>query len=168
MSVAILDPWFWWCNTIGVWSNSLIAGFDPRPWEEHAPSFTVPMATEWEAALRQVRGSDCPLHADRLHLLERFLFFIGTSVRNQHYKACDSHSIEVCNSGLYTCLNTTATYWMCNLQYPGKSCCRSEFVWVSACARYVDRVCHSVLSHELIIPKRVACSEYVRITTFPF
>ena len=34
---------------------SLIAGFDPRPWEEESPSFTPPTATEWHDALTQVR-----------------------------------------------------------------------------------------------------------------
>jgi hypothetical protein len=34
---------------------NLIAGFDPRPWEEHAPSFYPPTEAEWEAALVQVR-----------------------------------------------------------------------------------------------------------------
>jgi hypothetical protein len=33
---------------------NVIAGFDPRPWEEHAPSFSMPNETEWEAVIRQV------------------------------------------------------------------------------------------------------------------
>ena len=33
---------------------NVIAGFDPRPWEEHSPSFAMPNQTEWEAALQQV------------------------------------------------------------------------------------------------------------------
>ena len=36
---------------------SVIAGFDPRPWEEHAPSFAAPTAAEWEAALRQAKAA---------------------------------------------------------------------------------------------------------------
>ena len=35
---------------------NVIAGFDPRPWEEHAPSFAPPSEAEWEAALLQARG----------------------------------------------------------------------------------------------------------------
>jgi hypothetical protein len=35
---------------------NLIAGFDPRPWQEPAPSFAAPSAEEWEAALLQVRA----------------------------------------------------------------------------------------------------------------
>lgn len=34
---------------------NLIAGFDPRPWEEQSPSFKPPTQGEWEAALVQVR-----------------------------------------------------------------------------------------------------------------
>jgi hypothetical protein len=34
---------------------TLIAGFDPRPWEEQSPSFTMPTQAEWELALQQVR-----------------------------------------------------------------------------------------------------------------
>ena len=34
---------------------NIIAGFDPRPWEEHAPSFAFPSSSEWEAVLRQVK-----------------------------------------------------------------------------------------------------------------
>ena len=34
---------------------NLIAGFDPRPWEEHAPSFAPPTDAEWRAALAQAR-----------------------------------------------------------------------------------------------------------------
>jgi hypothetical protein len=33
---------------------NVIAGFDPRPWEEHAPSFAMPSQKEWEAVIRQV------------------------------------------------------------------------------------------------------------------
>ena len=36
---------------------SLIAGFDPRPWQEHAPSFAAPTVAEWEAALRQAKSA---------------------------------------------------------------------------------------------------------------
>eukprot|EP00041_Stephanoeca_diplocostata_P023327 m.571176 g.571176 ORF g.571176 m.571176 type:complete len:112 (-) comp22265_c1_seq42:266-601(-) len=36
---------------------SLIAGFDPRPWEEHSPSFATPSAAEWEEALRQAKAA---------------------------------------------------------------------------------------------------------------
>ena len=35
---------------------NLIAGFDPRPWEEQSPSFTFPTQQEWEGALTQLRG----------------------------------------------------------------------------------------------------------------
>jgi hypothetical protein len=35
---------------------NVIAGFDPRPWEEHAPSFAMPSAWEWEAVLWQVKA----------------------------------------------------------------------------------------------------------------
>ena len=35
---------------------NVIAGFDPRPWEEHAPSFAMPSAREWEAVLRQAKA----------------------------------------------------------------------------------------------------------------
>jgi hypothetical protein len=35
---------------------NVIAGFDPRPWEERAPSFAFPSASEWEAVLRQVKA----------------------------------------------------------------------------------------------------------------
>ena len=35
---------------------NVIAGFDPRPWEEHGPSFALPTRAEWEAALREVRA----------------------------------------------------------------------------------------------------------------
>jgi len=34
---------------------NLIAGFDPRPWEEESPSFSPPSPSEWEAALQQVK-----------------------------------------------------------------------------------------------------------------
>lgn len=34
---------------------NVIASFDPRPWEEHGPSFTFPTREEWTAALTQVR-----------------------------------------------------------------------------------------------------------------
>lgn len=34
---------------------NVIAGFDPRPWEEAAPAFTDPTIEEWTAALSQVR-----------------------------------------------------------------------------------------------------------------
>lgn len=34
---------------------NVIAGFDPRPWEEAAPSFAAPSRTEWAAALTQAR-----------------------------------------------------------------------------------------------------------------
>lgn len=33
---------------------SLIAGFDPRPWEEPSPSFEAPTQGEWRAAVQQV------------------------------------------------------------------------------------------------------------------
>ena len=35
---------------------NVIAGFDPRPWEEHAPSFAMPNQSEWEAVIRQVKA----------------------------------------------------------------------------------------------------------------
>ena len=35
---------------------NVIAGFDPRPWEEQAPSFAAPTEAEWEAALVQARA----------------------------------------------------------------------------------------------------------------
>ena len=31
-----------------------MAGWDPRPWEEHAPSFAMPTEAEWEAVVRAV------------------------------------------------------------------------------------------------------------------
>jgi hypothetical protein len=34
---------------------NVIAGFDPRPWEEHAPSFSMPTEKEWEKVLVQVK-----------------------------------------------------------------------------------------------------------------
>ena len=34
---------------------NVIASFDPRPWEEHGPSFTFPTRAEWAAALTQAR-----------------------------------------------------------------------------------------------------------------
>lgn len=34
---------------------NIIAGFDPRPWEEHAPSFYRPTRTEWKDVLIQVK-----------------------------------------------------------------------------------------------------------------
>ena len=34
---------------------NVIAGFDPRPWEEAGPSFTAPTRAEWTAALTQAR-----------------------------------------------------------------------------------------------------------------
>ncbi len=34
---------------------NVIAGFDPRPWEEQGPSFTDPTRAEWAAALTQAR-----------------------------------------------------------------------------------------------------------------
>lgn len=34
---------------------NVIAGFDPRPWEEHGPSFMRPTRAEWTAALTQAR-----------------------------------------------------------------------------------------------------------------
>jgi hypothetical protein len=34
-----------------------IAGFDPRPWQEHSPSFASPTSDEWEAALRQGKAA---------------------------------------------------------------------------------------------------------------
>lgn len=34
---------------------NVIAGFDPRPWEEQAPSFAAPSQAEWVAALTQAR-----------------------------------------------------------------------------------------------------------------
>ncbi len=33
---------------------NVIAGFDPRPWEEASPSFAMPSQAEWELVLRQV------------------------------------------------------------------------------------------------------------------
>ena len=36
---------------------SVIAGFDPRPWEEHSPSVTSPTADEWRWALEQARDA---------------------------------------------------------------------------------------------------------------
>jgi hypothetical protein len=33
---------------------NVISGFDPRPWEEHSPSFAMPTQPEWEAVLTQV------------------------------------------------------------------------------------------------------------------
>ena len=33
---------------------NLMAGWDPRPWEEHAPSFAMPTEAEWEAVVRAV------------------------------------------------------------------------------------------------------------------
>lgn len=35
---------------------NIIAGFDPRPWEEHAPSFAMPSASEWETVLTQIKA----------------------------------------------------------------------------------------------------------------
>lgn len=35
---------------------NVIAGFDPRPWQEHAPSFAFPTASEWKAVLQQVKA----------------------------------------------------------------------------------------------------------------
>ena len=34
---------------------NVIAGFDPRPWEEQGPSFGFPSRAEWAAALTQAR-----------------------------------------------------------------------------------------------------------------
>jgi hypothetical protein len=34
---------------------NVIAGFNPRPWQEQAPSFAFPSASEWETVLRQVK-----------------------------------------------------------------------------------------------------------------
>jgi len=34
---------------------NVIAGFDPRPWEEQGPSFAEPTRAEWTAALSQAR-----------------------------------------------------------------------------------------------------------------
>ncbi len=34
---------------------NVIAGFDPRPWEEQGPSFTAASRVEWTAALTQAR-----------------------------------------------------------------------------------------------------------------
>lgn len=34
----------------------MIAGFDPRPWQEHSPSFAFPTEAEWEAVLLQVKA----------------------------------------------------------------------------------------------------------------
>ena len=41
-------------NAIHRYLANVIAGFDPRPWEEHAPSFAMPNQQEWEAAIQQV------------------------------------------------------------------------------------------------------------------
>ena len=38
------------------WLPNVIAGFDPRPWAEHDPSFSSPSPAEWEAKLRQVKA----------------------------------------------------------------------------------------------------------------
>jgi hypothetical protein len=35
---------------------NVIAGFDPRPWEEHSPSFDMPTQQEWEGVLLQVKA----------------------------------------------------------------------------------------------------------------
>ena len=35
---------------------NVIAGFNPRPWEEHSPSFAFPTEAEWEAVLTQVKA----------------------------------------------------------------------------------------------------------------
>eukprot|EP00038_Savillea_parva_P025010 m.45839 g.45839 ORF g.45839 m.45839 type:complete len:517 (-) comp6698_c0_seq2:81-1631(-) len=35
---------------------NLIAGFDPRPWEEHAASFAMPTETEWRQVLTQIKS----------------------------------------------------------------------------------------------------------------
>ena len=35
---------------------NVIAGFDPRPWQEHSPSFAFPTEAEWEAVLLQVKA----------------------------------------------------------------------------------------------------------------
>ena len=35
---------------------NVIAGFDTRPWEEHAPSFAMPTEPEWEAVIKQVKA----------------------------------------------------------------------------------------------------------------
>jgi len=35
---------------------NLVAGFDPRPWEEPAPSFAMPNVAEWTAVLTQVKA----------------------------------------------------------------------------------------------------------------
>jgi hypothetical protein len=35
---------------------NVISGFDPRPWEEPAPSFAAPSRAEWTAALTQARN----------------------------------------------------------------------------------------------------------------
>jgi hypothetical protein len=43
---------------------NVIAGFDPRPWEEHAPSFAMPSQPEWEAVIRQVKAQ-CEEPANR-------------------------------------------------------------------------------------------------------
>ena len=43
---------------------NVIAGFDPRPWEEQSPSFAMPSHTEWMAALRQVK-EQCETTANR-------------------------------------------------------------------------------------------------------
>jgi hypothetical protein len=34
---------------------NVVAGFDPRPWQEHAPSFTEPTEHEWAVTLQQIR-----------------------------------------------------------------------------------------------------------------
>ena len=42
-------------NDTAPYLPNVIAGFDPRPWEEHGPSFTRPTRVEWAAALTQAR-----------------------------------------------------------------------------------------------------------------
>ncbi len=50
--ISLFWPFILFC----IWCRpNVIAGFDPRPWEEQAPSFTDPTADEWRAALTQAR-----------------------------------------------------------------------------------------------------------------
>jgi hypothetical protein len=35
---------------------NVVAGFDPRPWQEHAPSFTEPSEHEWAATVQQIKA----------------------------------------------------------------------------------------------------------------
>ena len=47
-------------NVIHRYLANVIAGFDPRPWEEHAPSFAMPNQQEWAAAIQQVLSHSFP------------------------------------------------------------------------------------------------------------